>query len=438
VQIAAVNSARALAAAVFLVLSASAAAQQPVAPPERTMDAGPPLSVYVITMGQGDPLWTRFGHNALWIRDRENGRDVAYNWGLFDFDEPGFLLRFFSGDTRYWMAGFDTWEMLAVYRLENRTIDVQELALPQETARALYEFVEWNALPENRSYRYDYFLDNCSTRIRDALDRVLAGQIGMATNAVETGRSYRWHGQRLLAGLHAAYFGSMVVLGQPGDRSLSAWEEMFLPVMMRDRMRTVEVSDGAGGRSPLVANEWRLYTANRPAERDTAPNRLPVFGLLGLLLGAAVAGLAWYGTRAGGVRAARTAATSLAAMWSLVAGIAGLAILVFWMATEHVFMYANENILQFNPLSLILLGLLPFTTRAHVDSRIAHVAALVALTIAGLSAAGFAAQVLPWFFQGNGEMIALTLPANVGVAAAVWLLAHGERWTASPATEPRT
>lgn len=392
---------------------------------------GPPVTVYLITMGQGDPYWARFGHNALWIRDRENGRDVAYNWGLFDFNEPGFLLRFLSGNTRYWMAGFDVWEMLNVYESENRTIDVQELALSDETARELRDFAEWNALPENRAYRYDYYRDNCSTRIRDALDRVLSGQIRLATDTVTTGTTYRWHTRRLLGDHALTYPGVSVVLGQPADRPISAWEEMFIPMQMRDHLRTLQVSDGAGGRRALVTNEWRLFTATRAAERTAPPNRTLPALLLGMLLGAVIAGLAWYGARPDGPRAARTAAVTLAGLWSALAGVAGLVAAGMWAFTHHEFMYANENVLQVNPLSLLLLGLLPFTTRADPDSRLTHYAALVALTVFGASLAGVLAGALPFMNQQSGEVIALALPLHAGVAAAVWRLAHG--YTGTPA-----
>jgi hypothetical protein len=427
------------AAALFFLLAPALGAQQGAAPPGPMIDAdGPPISVYLLTMGQGDPYWARFGHNALWIRDREQQRDIAYNWGLFDFEEPGFLRRFLSGNTRYWMAGFDTWDMLQVYRHENRTIDVQELALSPEAARELRDFVEWNALPENREYRYDYYRDNCSTRIRDALDRILSGQIKLSTDSIITDHSYRWHTRRLLADHGTPYTGVQLVLGQPADRPISIWEEMFIPMEMRDHLRSVQVSDGAGGVQPLISGEWQLFAASRPPERDAPPDHRVPLTLLGILAGALVAGLAWYGTRAGGPRAARTAAASLAGFWSAAAGLSGLVAAAMWAFTHHEFMYANANVLQLNPLSLVLLALLPFTTRSPSESRLVHHATLVALTVLGLSAAGLLAGLLPFMYQRNGEVIALALPLHLGVAAAVWQLAHRKRAAADPAAVSST
>ena len=413
----------------FLFLAAvlaapPARAQEGRPAPGPVIDSGPPISVYLITMGQGDPYWARFGHNALWIRDRERGRDVAYNWGLFDFDEPGFLTRFLSGNTRYWMAGFDVWNMLQVYRFEKRTIEVQELALSSDAARELRDFVEWNELPENRTYRYDYYRDNCSTRIRDALDRVLAGQIRMATDTILSGRTYRWHTRRLLADHLSTYAGISLVLGRPADRDISRWEEMFIPMAMRDHLRTLQISDGQGNLRPLITGEWRLFEANRAPERAVPPSRtIPVL-VFGVLTGAVIALLAWVGTGPRSRRAGRTAATTLIVMWSALAGLAGIAAAGMWAFTHHVFMYANANVLQFNPLSLALLGLMPFVTRARSESRLAHHAALAGLVILGLSVAGLIAQLIPAFRQSSAEVIALALPIHAGVAAAVWRLAH--------------
>ena len=96
---------------------------------------------------------------------------------MFSFEEPGFLRRFVRGEMDYWMEGFDSERLLRAYAAADRSIWVQELDLTPEQMGALYEFEEWNERPENRFYRYDYYRDNCSTRVRDAIDRVLGGRL---------------------------------------------------------------------------------------------------------------------------------------------------------------------------------------------------------------------------------------------------------------------
>ena len=85
------------------------------------------LQVSLLTFGQGDPVFERFGHNAIRIRDPRRGLDVSWNWGMFSFDEPNFLGRFLSGNSRYWMVGFETEPLLADYRANNRT-SVEQLS----------------------------------------------------------------------------------------------------------------------------------------------------------------------------------------------------------------------------------------------------------------------------------------------------------------------
>jgi hypothetical protein len=373
------------------------------------------IRVYLITVGQGGPYWTRFGHNALWIHDRERGSDLAYNWGLFDFTEPGFLRGVTLGNPRYWMAGFELKGMLAAYRWENRSIDIQELALSPDAARSLRDFVEWNARPENRGYRYDYYRDNCSTRVRDALDRVLSGQIRAATDTGHTGETYRRHTKRLLVGA-ASFSMFSFLLGNPADRPISRWDEMFVPMLMRDHLRRIRVRDEAGASVPLVRREWRAFTAQRPAERRTPPNDIPAYTIIGVVLAAVIVALA--SVRGRDTRA-RRAGASLAATWSVLAGLAGAAALGAWAFTRHTFMYENENVLQLTPLSLALAVFIPLAARPNSPRARAWIAFALAIVIVALSLFGLAAQRLAGFDQSNGEIIGLALPLHAATVFAV-------------------
>ena len=138
------------------------------------------LTVWLMTMGPGDAVWERFGHNAIRIRDERSGDDRVYNWGMFSLDQSGFVLRFLRGRMRYWMASEDAALTVDAYRSHNRSVTIQELALTGMQKLALLAFVQRNELPENRFYDYDYFLDNCSTRVRDALDVALGGVLATA------------------------------------------------------------------------------------------------------------------------------------------------------------------------------------------------------------------------------------------------------------------
>src|SRR5688500_4185796 len=229
----------------------------------RPSPPGSGLTVYLMTMGAGDLVWERFGHNAIWIHDAARGTDAVYNWGMFDFAQPGFLRRFLTGDTRYWMAAFDLNSTVDVYAGSNRTVLVQELDLTPAQRAELQRFAEWNEREENRYYRYDYYRDNCSTRVRDAIDRVLGGLIRASLDTVSTGTTYRWHNRRLTLEVPFQYTGMDIVLGQPGDQTISAWEEAFLPMRFRERIRALRVTGPDGTTRPLVRSERQLFEATR-------------------------------------------------------------------------------------------------------------------------------------------------------------------------------
>ena len=137
----------------------------------------PVPSVSLVTYGPGQVYWERFGHNALVFRDPLSGRGTSYNYGMFDFEEADFMLNFALGRMQYQIAAEDADEEIAWYRSEGRSILEQELNLDASQVLALKAYLETNLLPENRRYPYDYFTSNCSTRIRDALDKVLGGAL---------------------------------------------------------------------------------------------------------------------------------------------------------------------------------------------------------------------------------------------------------------------
>ena len=411
------------------VLSAPLGAQTPAdtvskanVPAALPNEAGSNLTVYLLTFGWGDVVWERFGHNAIWIKDRTRGTDMTYNWGMFDFDQPHFIWRFVTGDTRYWMEPIDYNSMVAYYKQHNRSILAQELNLSPAQRLKLQQFVQWNALPQNKFYRYDYYRDNCSTRLRDALDHALGGQLQTATVSRMTPGTYRWHTQRLMTGDLPLYTGITLALGHPADKPISMWQEMFLPVRMANDFRTVTVADSTGNQIPLVKSETAIFTAGRPPEPSTAPGYLWLFVAVGLLY-AAILVLLVRGAESGN-RLALFGATALATVWTIVAGVGGLALLFAWVFTKHYFMGRNENLLHFDPLSIALVVLVPlsiYTLRGV--SRALKLAGFIAL----LSLFGFVAQGIPLFDQKNGEVVALALPINLAVWWTVYRLTSYRR-----------
>jgi hypothetical protein len=370
-----------------------------------------------MTMGPGKRVWERFGHNAIWIHDPVGGTDQAYNYGLFDFHQQSFLLRFIQGRMWYWMQGFPAESYVEQYRRANRSVWVQELEMAPLARRELQEFLKWNERPENRFYHYDYYRDNCSTRIRDALDRALGGVIHQNTQSAPTGRTYRFHTLRLTANDPPVYTGLLLALGQPVDRPISVWEEMFLPLAVREHLRKLTVTGKDGARVPLVRSERTLFEASEPTPPSKPPFWLPFYLGIGLALGGTAYGLA---ARARHSRPARLGFLMLTWIWVLVTGTAGAVLAGLWGLTDHAAAYYNENILQMNILTLPLVWLLPGFVRGKQSS--ARLTLGLATVVAAISVVGLVLKLLPQFYQINGQVIALALPAHAGVAAALWRL----------------
>jgi hypothetical protein len=371
-----------------------------------------------MTMGQGDLVWERYGHNAIGIRNNRTKADVVFNWGLFSFEDPGFISRFLFGEMMYWMGGQDAASTLAQYRMENRTVEVQELNLSPAQRLALLGFIQNNAQEQNKFYRYDYFLDNCSTRVRDALDGILGGALRAATDSVVTGTSYRWHAMRLMAEDRLTVVGIDIGLGRPTDRPISQWEEMFIPMKVRDRVRELRVPDDSGRLVPLVMSERVVFQAQRTPEREGPPNLVLPLGLIGLLLG-------------GGLYAAQRrarAALPLAVVVAIVLGVLGGALLFLRLMTKHVAAYDNTNLFVYNPVWILVLLALPFMRRTERMRR----AVFVLATIAGaLTVFGVVAPFLPGLNQGSFAVIALAAPAGL---MASWIVRERSRPVSVPTT----
>jgi hypothetical protein len=409
---------RALSAAVLLLAAAAPVRAQPLAAPSQ---GDTTLRIILLTMGPGDEVWEKFGHNALWVHDPVHGTDKAYNYGMFDFRQQNFVLNFVRGRMNYWMEGFDAYLTLDHYRMLNRSVWAQELNLSPEQAQSVRDFLEWNERPENRFYRYDYYRDNCSTRLRDVLDRILGGQLRRATARAPSGVTYRWHTRRLVgegAGTIPIYTGIDAGLGPEADRPISKWEEMFLPMRLRDEVRALQVRGPNGQMQPLVAREQTIFTATRPPERRGPPGWLFGYLLAGLAIGGVIALLASATPRS---RAARWGFSAVSALWLLFAGFGGVILLGLWVATDHAIAYRNLNLFQLSPFALPLVLFLP--ALAYGARWAARWALRLSLVVAAMSVLGLLLKVLPWFHQVNGEMIALALPVNLAVAWAAWRLA---------------
>ena len=371
--------------------------------------------IYLMTMGAGREVWERFGHDALWVVDSSAGTSTAYNYGMFDFAQKDFLLRFVRGKMWYWMQGFDAMATIDFYIRQNRTLWVQHLNLTGRQRIALRDFLRWNELPANRFYHYDYYRDNCATRVRDAIDRVIGGAIRRQTDTIPTGTTYRFHTQRLTAAEPLLYTGLLAALGQPVDRPLTAWQEMFLPLELHKWIKRVTVPGPDGGVAPLVGREEVLYSSTDLPPPDAPPYWLPWYLAIGVTLGGA---LLLLGRASAASPRARTIFAIAGGAWALLTALTGVILTGLWTLTDHTATYRNENLFLFNVLALVLVVAVP---RLGLRGRAGRWALPSSAAVAAVAVLGLAVKVLPGFYQHNGELLALAVPAHLGLLAGIRL-----------------
>jgi hypothetical protein len=396
-------------------------AQRPPGPQVSTPpEPGSDLTVTLLTVGVGEEVQEQFGHSAIWFhleRAPSMGGpvDVAYNWGIYDMSQPHFIPHFLQGRMLYSMGGYPYEGMLIDARQRDRAVWAQELNLTNAQKVALRDFVIWNARPENAYYRYDYFRDNCSTRVRDALDRVLGGVIKATFSGRRTPYTYRSETLRLTQVGPLLATGIDIGLGRPADHQLSAYEDMFLPMRLRDYIRELRVSDGRGGTQPLVKNERMLLGTISHPEPEHPPRWMPIFLTIGVLLAVLFAVVGWRGAR--GSAPARFTAATLFAVFSFIAGFLGVLLTLLWVVTDHTFAYRNENLLLFNPLWLILVVLAPMTA---VKGRLSRTTRWLTFVLAALAAMALLLHIVRLSREGNGDIIAIALPPILALAWAVY------------------
>jgi hypothetical protein len=370
-------------------------------------EPGSELTVTLLTYETGGLVFERFGHNAIWIHDSSTGADRHYDYGRFDFRQKNFFLRFAQGKMWYSM-GEDSLpdKYIAFYASEGRRIRAQELDLTPSERRSLKEFLETNIRPENAGYAYDYYLDNCSTRIRDAIDFVIGGAIHRYAER-PSGFTWRDETRRLDEHNVFLYTGLMLALGQPVDREMSRWEQMFLPGRLSEHLDSVQVAGPDGTMRPLVRTNRILAEGGRWPVPARPTNWFWRYLLVGALVGAALAVLG--GIARGGLF------LLLATLWALLAGVAGIAVTWLSLLSSHRAAHQNENLLLFNLVVLALAVMLPGAVRKGGAAM--KTARRTALVVAALAALGLLLKLLPGFDQSNGELIALALPIHAGVWA---------------------
>jgi hypothetical protein len=291
--------------------------------------------VTLLTILPGHPVYTFAGHSAVRVRDPAQNLDRLYNYGTFSFNDPLFIPKFTYGDLRYYLSVRPTPPMLRFYRNQKRPVIEQTLNLSRSQRARIFRVLEHNARPENRYYQYDFFFDNCSTRIRDVLTTTLGDNVDFS-GVASPKRTFRQMLDPYVASRPILDLGFDLALGLPADRTPSREEVMFLPEHLMDAFGEAVITVN-GTRKPLVARTDTVHWAPQYRALSPAFDWPFALGLGGLLL--ALGWTAWQalrGIRPGGLGDA---------LLLLLPGTIGLGACYLWFVSTYDVTEHNLNLL---------------------------------------------------------------------------------------------
>lgn len=325
---------------------------------------GDSIRISLLTCAAGEEIYSLFGHTAIRCENLTKGTDVVYNYGVFDFDAPNFVLRFALGKTDYQLARNTYAHFAASYAFDGRDVWQQTLNLQQAEKERLVELLELNYRPENRVYRYNFFYDNCATRPRDQIERAVAGRVQYADDmdATDTGVTFRHLLHRYSEGHPWSRFGMDMCMGSEADKPISRRVMQFVPFYLQDTFRQAVIADAdAGTLRPLVTGE---ATVVRTGATDGHPEDEGITPLqCALLLWAAVTAATLYGLRKG-----KTLWGIDAALFGC-AGIAGCIPAFLVLFSQHPAVCPNFLLFVLHPLHLCCLPWVLQRVRKRRTSR---------------------------------------------------------------------
>lgn len=291
----------------------------------------------LLTCGVGDELYSSFGHTAIRYTDPVKGIDEIYNYGMFDFSDPDFLVKFTRGKLLYFVGIGSYNNFVEDYSYEQRTVVEQELNLSSEQRSKILAFLKENLKPENKYYKYDFLYDNCATRVRDIFPNILGSGFHFGASLPE-GKKITFRGiiNEYQRNNHWARLGINLVLGSRIDKVMSNEEAMFLPDMLMQGIATAKLNE-----VPIVAGAPKQVV--KGADRAARSPNGPMWVMVGLLL---LTLMVFF------VRPLRVLKPALVFLHLLVSGLLGFMLLFMWLGTDHQSSANNYNLLWALPFNL--------------------------------------------------------------------------------------
>ncbi|SFU02445.1 protein of unknown function [Algoriphagus locisalis] len=300
--------------------------------------------ISLLTCDPGEMIYTSFGHSGIRVLDLSTGRDVVYNYGTFDFGAPNFVLNFAGGRLDYYLSVSTFDRFIAEYDYFQRSVREQVLNLNEQQKLDLISFLETNYLPENRAYRYDFFFDNCATRVRDAIGSVLGDQLVWNDEVQEpVDKTFRELIDEMVYFMSWSDLGIDLALGSRLDRDATPQEEQFLPKYVEASFSRAEIQ-GDGPTRPLVGKSRVILDFEKPEGSFGAINPYWIFWVVALIFTA----ITFIGFKK------KKLFLGFDIVFFGILGIIGLVIAALWIGSEIPSTKYNWNILWAFPGHLVL------------------------------------------------------------------------------------
>lgn len=299
--------------------------------------------ISILTIGPGAELYDKFGHSAFRIKDSLSGVDVVFNYGVYDFDTPNFYTKFAQGKLLYQLGVTYYQPFYESYVAQNRWVKEQVLDLNKDEKQGIADFLWKNALPENKKYKYDFFYDNCATKIRDVIKEVLGSKLDFQEDHIRDELTFR---QLIQQNLEANSWGSMgidIALGAVIDRKAKPIEYQFLPEYVFQGAANAIVNRDGQNKSLVKLTKVLYKDTPTPSQSNFLLSPLFILGLLGLLIIFIT------------IRDVKNNARSRYLDLTIfsVTGIIGVLLVLLWFATDHSATANNYNLLWAFPISLL-------------------------------------------------------------------------------------
>lgn len=321
------------------------------------------IRISLLTCASGGEIYALFGHTAIRYENFTQGIDAVFNYGMFNFNAPNFMFRFALGETDYQLGVNDYERFAAEYNYLGRDVWQQTLNLNQEQKERLVTLLEENYRPENRVYRYNFFYDNCTTRPRNLIEKVVGSTLQYADNMtdynIET--SFRDLLHKYSEGHLWSRFGMDLCMGSEADKPINRRLTMFIPFNAQTFFNTAQIVEKEGQVRPLVSAEEKIVITGKTDADHRSGGITPMQA--SLLLFILITAATIYGIRKG------KTLWGIDLILFLAAGLAGCVLAFLALFSQHPAVSPNYLLFVFHPFHLLCLPCMLNRVRKRKMSR---------------------------------------------------------------------